>query len=606
MSELAEPASICRPRLLWAISHQALARAELPILVEAGFDVVAEEPQREGVSIWEHDFVRYPTIDPLDSALLPVCASGDLGGRLRLVLRQGIVSTGEARDINYGFDAIMVDGPMKVAVNIASWFPGTVLWRVYGNLAVDQELDLTAPNLVCVPIFSGLLATPLGQAFGNCRALGTVVPVPPICVDTESAGRITVAVFAALISDEPWFDGWLSSLAEILGASDVAVFGVPAHNRGAVEAIGEHVRCLPRLDDEAYWREFARCSLAVYPHDIPHHSHYVPLEAILLGIPCLMTEHTAIASENVEMGLTGLPEAGVLPDRNAILWRVRELAVSPQKRRSLLREQMVLLEPFSHDNVLAQAKAIRALVSASASSRVKARVTGQSRVGIPSVLPLVRVLREGLVSPLSLAPSSICGPTRSFFHCDFHGEFIVEPDESIVKLRPSRGEDTFLRIGLVNTSGKSAEVVVRVAGSPVHRLPAVAELVNQDDPHDVATYQLERASNSAAEQAESCWSASLRVPPDSSVRLRIVGALLPVDYTVSEVTLVPLAQETGGGLNAISFLRADGERADGGRYSNRRAYCARSRLDQTLERRADTRGPGALEARRGGATDLAF
>ena len=531
------------PRLLWAISHQTLSKTELPILAEAGFDVVAEEPERQ--TLWEIDFATYPTIDPVDSTMIPVRATGDLGSRLRLTVRQGLVSSAEARFANDAFDAVMVAGPPLVATNVATWFRGAVLYRWFGNVpgqAPDFSIDLgpAASKILGVPIFLSLVATQLGKSFPRCHVLGTTVPQPPI--DMRS-GRVhdtnIIAVFAGLIGDEPWFDEWVSRLTAAAGPSDIKFFGVAARRREAVESAGPRVRCLPRMKEDNYWREVAACGLAIYPHSFPHHSHYVPLEAIQLGIPCLMTAQCAIAGEVAALDSVDLRDAGVFGDREALLWWVRDHAQSPRKRAALLRQQQVVLQPFSRRNVLRQARDLREMVASSTVRRRRPSIAPSAQLGVPSAVPLVRALRHGLTSPLALSPATICGPTKAYFSAAYHGQFLVESDGSAVRIRPSREEDSLLRIGLFSAPGDNDELTVGLRCSPVGHLPIVVEQVKIDDAADSLTYTFSPVVGLDRRAGESAWLASMPIASDRFLQLRIVGPLADPGFTVDGVTLNP-------------------------------------------------------------------
>ena len=131
----------------------------MPILREAGFEVVVQEPTDfiRGV-----EFIEYPDVVPSsqDTADPRITAARDLGPRLRLGARGGAVSPSEAAIINWAFDGIMIASEFGAALRISQWFGGAVLFRDFGSIPGYEPRDRgqwqrRGSNLVGVPTFSG-------------------------------------------------------------------------------------------------------------------------------------------------------------------------------------------------------------------------------------------------------------------------------------------------------------------------------------------------------------------------------------------------------------------------------------------------------------------
>lgn len=540
-----------RPILLWAITHPTLVKAEIPLLRESGFEVVVQEPTDfiRGV-----EFIDYPDMmQCLETTDDPrIAAARDLGPRLRLGARGGVVTDSEAAVINWAFDAIMIATEFGAAQQISKWFDGVVLFRDFGAIPGYQPRDRgtgrpRSPKLVGVPILSGLACTPFERSLPCIHPLGTVVPHPPVTARRERIGHSVVSVFVAGLERQQWFLPWLASFMDPLPHDvEVRVFG--AHGSLDSSLLGMGIKPVGRLPDTEYWDVFAQSDVWVYPHEDPLHSHYISLEAISLDIPCVMTARTAVAAESASNLNGDLAKYGIVADRSQLGNLAAQLLESPTQRQAVLGRQRELLKPFSQESVLQQARLLRGIVSGlNASRRLPSPPPiSSSNVGPPSAARLKSALSGAVSCPIVVAASTlaVAWPIRQVPR----SLAVADPDSDSMRLthwlvRP--GPDVFVPIGvLAHSVGTTTRFRLDLDLQGPSGAPVLLEVVDPDGRRDVVPWTREQRSGRSAQ-----LNGYVEVRPDQMLALRVVTSLSPPNLRIGDIQVTRVADPGPGGAS---------------------------------------------------------
>ena len=527
------------PILLWALTHPTLVKAEVPLLREAGFEVVVQEPTTHVRAV---EVIEYPDVsdypNPANDAR--IVAARDLGSRVRLGPRGGLVTAGESAIINWAFDAIMTDDERIVEQRLPRWFHGAVLFRDYGNVPGTLTQDRGPrrghhANIVGVPILSGLEATRFERSLPRVHTLGTVVPQPPAKMKRVSAGHAVVSIFVAGLESEREFLPWLTAFRSALPSdAEIRVFGGHESLTSDYQALG--VKPIGRLPDAEYWALFAAADLWVYPHQERLHSHYIPLEAISLGIPCIMTAQTAVAGECRSAITANSESCGIVANRHGLGPLAARLLQSPDERQQVVARQRELLRPFSRETVLDQARALVEIVTEIGASRrrptqpcIRAQDTGP-----PSATELKSALTCSIPSPVVVSASSLAiswpwrqlALPRSRAVSDPHSQ---SPRLTQWLVRP--GPDVIVPVGaLSHAAGVRTAFRVDCEISKVPAAPVMLEVFDPDGRRAVIPWRTERCNAGSV-----ILTGTVDVDPDQVVAIRVVSALAPRGLRLGEI-----------------------------------------------------------------------
>ena len=292
---------------------------------------------------------------------------------IRLWARDGLVTESEAAFVNDSIDAIMIHSRLDVAVNVQSWFRGTVFYRHFGDISSiipDQRFDSERANLsriIHVPILQSLLNDAFARRFNQSLILRSSMILPPVAhaVSADGHGSVRVGLFVALLDDLAQVFINITKLARSSPDVEIDVFGLNLNDVSEIPVLPSNVVIVPRLNDLDYWARFRSLKLVVYPHENPRHSHYIPYESVALGIPCLVTRASAIANDFAACGIGEDESNGIFPTVPAILDAVPRLVNSDQALAAIAYLQSPVLEAFSADAIRCEATQLVAAVTSS-------------------------------------------------------------------------------------------------------------------------------------------------------------------------------------------------------------------------------------------------
>ncbi|MEI8083747.1 MAG: hypothetical protein WCI74_18065, partial [Actinomycetes bacterium] len=405
-----------RPLLLWAIVHPTLVGTEVQSLVAGGFDVDVQEPIAEVIGPLA--VLEYPNVAQLGGDVRSVATSrsGKLGPRARLSVRTRAISASEGAVLSREYDAIMVGGWMKRAVQVAEVFDGLVFYRDYGGrrerVWIPRHLR---DRIVHVPIYRNVPQPTTGWS-DRSRQLCATAPtwmteMPGSGGDTDEADAVCVGAFN--LDRQAWLFPWLDQIRCAAGDTPVRVFGLSRAAQSRVEARG--MEWIPRLSNEEYARAFLAARMWVYPHSDPWHAHYIPEESIAAGIPCVMTSRNGTASESDLPTGPALARLGMADTRDGLASIVERLCQDGTDRRKVAQRQQVLLRPLAPDVITKQAAALAGLVGARVGSCAN-ESTRTEGVGPASGEPYRQTMVAASLRDITVPASALVNPYLSGTH----------------------------------------------------------------------------------------------------------------------------------------------------------------------------------------------
>jgi hypothetical protein len=289
-------------RLLWLCTHRTQWREELPLLLEAGFEVV---PARWGhrerathenlddpyyLQTWrQHCTLPTQTIEQLRSVNWFHEAPPDL-----------VPLACEA------FDGVMVESFVDSLVLIARWFPKPIFFRVFGHAGESSYSLIAGPG-----VLHELSQTACYQSghYHWCPVLPTLSFVEE---EILTRGQVYLDPFISLErlpfqweaeKAEPYVAVVLSRLADVgyyhsLYRRIVSAFRRPegaiplrvlGQNPGGGNALADP-EIVGGLEDQQYFGIIARATAFFYQGDSISHLHWCALEALGMGVPLVMME----------------------------------------------------------------------------------------------------------------------------------------------------------------------------------------------------------------------------------------------------------------------------------------------------------------------------
>ncbi len=530
-------------------------RSEVPILARAGFDVSVQDSLGSN-SLPSETLELQLNLEFSASSPEGVPRTDDrFGPRSRISVRTSPLSPLEYEVLNSEFDAILVVD-IEIAHALASRFAGVVLFRDYGRVPsqlggmhFNEERSPTTRStsktlIVHVPIF-GTIPPPSMLDFDDRVVLRTVAPpLPHAPSRLPSRGRV-VNVFAAFACREQWFFPWLARLLESTRNATIRVFGTDQEYFAAISALG--AEWLPRMRPERYGPLFASADVWVYPYSDPRHSHYVPLEAISLGMPCVLLDRTAITVEGAHLIKGRRAEFGIVDDLDAMIDMAASILDSTDHGERIVYNQQELLTPFSADAVQSQAEKLKNVVNRLAPPKASMnwRSVSASDVGPPSGSEYLDELRNGLPTSARVDASVIAFPLR--MRRELAIDFVSRhglPASSFPSIRFRFGDETALDVGaLSHTAQIAGRFSIRCIASNASSAP-INLIIHSAEVSAVAKYLPRAEALPRAEpdrEALVTLTFDVRVEPDDAVRIEIRNALAGRQLTVHAIEVERLS-----------------------------------------------------------------
>lgn len=354
-------------RMFWACTHITLRNVELPILAEAGFEVLPEEVNVHVVSRADALIYDDPNLEVNQywrkRTGLPESVVHALT-RSRLSERKGLISEDEKAIFNRYIDVIYVPSFLEIAVNVRRWFRGEVIFRYFGSFANLSSLkgmishfeNSDIDDIYCLPIFETLADHGIAEYFSRWSVMHSAVdakymPLPWTGVTPNQAA-------AVVISRAHTGEGLeiVRRLLPLARRIPIMLLGknraehLPPDIREAFIVGGE-------LERDAYFARFSSARFIIYPNASSYHMHYIPLEAIGAGIPLMCRDTIPLIMEyrRARDG-EGVVIGGVSSTDAELIAMAEALYNSPESLPAIAQSQRDLLNTFSPELISKEAK----------------------------------------------------------------------------------------------------------------------------------------------------------------------------------------------------------------------------------------------------------
>jgi len=358
------------PRIYWLCTHQTLRYEEVPLLMEAGAEVIP--------CLGDPFWLKYDNnYDNENDKLYPhwrKCCTLPTNivekiRRIDILKKKGEVSPEEAKLINQWVDIIFVSNYPDILQNISKWYQGYIVFRVFGHgdyttyteqmnkLNINIENIVSSNKYVWSPILNSLEFPEDKRLVKNKFYLNAFVseerlefkwknkdskPVLSTTIsylDSNSATREIFEKFAKEFSDIPFI---------VLGKN----------SKNAVKGISDKV--LGHVDDKSFYSTIADSRLFVYfGLGSNFHLHFTPIEAIKMGVPVIFLDKSGLAQEARDYGFSNqvLKDIGMCTDTQEIKSFVLKIKDNFQALEELSHEQSkVFGKIFSRESALVKSK----------------------------------------------------------------------------------------------------------------------------------------------------------------------------------------------------------------------------------------------------------
>ncbi|HSW94127.1 MAG TPA: FkbM family methyltransferase [Gammaproteobacteria bacterium] len=309
-------------RILYGASHRVLRFEEVPLFIEAGFEVIPVKAH------WEIFRIQEPGADDpahplypnwretctIPNAVIEKIQAIDILKYQDLNAGSGRVSPHDAALLNEWIDIIYIPNLLPPVPRVLSWFKGLTLFRVYGEgkiMTYDEWAANSGANLNLLRIYDARYATMLMLYTLNGpehrSILGTnVFHVGPSVTRSRVTGqwkgdtssRICNTSLSYIYENPHWTDIY-HEFCEVFKDIPLRILG---KNNKSHEVLKRDNRVTGIIkNDKAYLDILTDCRCLIDPGTSPFHTHYAPLEAIIMGIPVIFMESSGMAQEIIRV-----------------------------------------------------------------------------------------------------------------------------------------------------------------------------------------------------------------------------------------------------------------------------------------------------------------
>lgn len=355
----------CKPRLLWVCSHLVLRYEEIPLLIEAGAEVIPSlgkerfhiefDPQYDN----ETDEM-YP--DWRTHCSLPV----NIVDKIRTINLEHPTPE-EAEFMNSWIDAIYIASFPELAEGVLQWFQGVVIYRVFGdtesytNISIANGVDLNtfgeASNYVWSPILKCLNEHEDDRISKHTFYLPAFVSKSrlPFSWTGEGSER-KISTQISYIHKSPFYAEKYEIFKTAFQHLDYVILG----RNDKKSPLCHDNKILGNVDFTTLMQTLCNTRMFCYGGAlIPTHLHFTPIEALAVNVPVLFAETSGFARELLENGLhvNQLRELGMCKDYHSMAEKAAaymdDFSILVQLREA---QQRHLLPVFSRNRALSSAK----------------------------------------------------------------------------------------------------------------------------------------------------------------------------------------------------------------------------------------------------------
>lgn len=284
-------------RLLWIVNHKTLLPAEVPLLVDLGWEVYipkiipSDDDYRSGVVNYDYDSSL-----TLTGPELNLLNNHNFYGE---VLNARPWSATTQRLINRNFDVIIttISGFISPLRNALHHFEGATIARVFGledprsyadfikNIGYSELIplaEMAGERFIFGQGYSNLREIEPPSLGGNYRTI--TVPLPSSIYKHEGSwmggGADAIFLCPAIRNEGGYYKDIYDRIKLNFGSLPHKIFG------RQVQAISD-TSVLPYLTDDELINLYRTAPVFVYPSTEKRHIHYSPIEAMVVGTPVL-------------------------------------------------------------------------------------------------------------------------------------------------------------------------------------------------------------------------------------------------------------------------------------------------------------------------------
>ncbi|WP_426454407.1 glycosyltransferase [Paenibacillus sp. S-38] len=356
------------PRIYWICSHETLRYEEVPLLIEAGAEVIPclgdptlvkfdQNYDNETHKYYPH-WRKYCT--------LPTYIAEEIR-RIDIIGKRGKVTSREAALINQHIDVLYIASFPDLVANALDWFNGYVIFRVFGHgdfssytkamefLRIDKAKFAASKKYIWSPILYSLDEPEAPELVRNKLYLNAFVSEERLGFRWragKSEPYLSTAI-SYLDGAHPAQDVY-SEFASRFEALPYIVLG-KNHTKGQT---GGQVSGY--LDSTSFYSKIASSRMFIYIgfHSF-YHLHFTPLEAMCMGVPVLFLYRSGLTKEALDhsVSLDLLRETGMCATVQELQLRASELFHDLEALEDLSRRQYALFRKvFSRAYALGQLK----------------------------------------------------------------------------------------------------------------------------------------------------------------------------------------------------------------------------------------------------------
>jgi hypothetical protein len=438
-----------------------LRETEFPLFIRHGIEIIPTEVTPSVMTARQGAAYDDPTLAinklwrehlTLPDSILHVLT------RSRLWERDGKVSVEEASIFNKYVDAIYVPARLSLAIQIARWFNGIILFRYFGDQDVDDETAFgrrlsDAPSsildrIIFVPVFRLLREKQWARAFKYTCPLHVYLDTSPTPAKWTGfvAGAPAAIVLSSVYQHEP-FQALLRSLFPLAKAIPIKLLGKNAVSKLPHDIV-TNFKVMGELDHQDFFREFLSSQFLIYPNSQRYHSHNVPLEAIYAGMPVVFRTETPTYLESDHPFAVHLRPSSIGASRsNASLMKfAQHLFDNENAAQHLIPEQSRLIAPFLIESVDKEMKALASLLHKLCLSRIDPIARTEPEVVFEKVPANIC-----FHSMKAVVSHGFCEPISSFLFNNLINAWRqpLLPDDDLVCVKLDKGNCLQLNLGNV-------------------------------------------------------------------------------------------------------------------------------------------------------------
>ncbi len=371
-------------RILYGASHRILRYEEVSLFIEAGFEVIPVKAH------WEIFKVQEPGADDPAHPLYPhwreTCTiPDDIIEKIQAIdilkyqnldAQSGRVSSAEAALLNEWIDIIYIPNLLPTVPRVLSWFKGLTLFRVYGEgkiMTYDEWAKNSGADLSLLRKYDARYATMLMLYALNGpehdSILGTNVFHVGPCVTRnrimgkwkgEASSPICNTALSYIYENPHWTDIY-HQFCDVFKDIPLRILGKNNKNRGVLK---HDPRVAGIIEDDSHYLELLTdCRCLIDPGTSPFHTHYTPLEAIIMGIPVIFLENSGMAQEIIRViPKEQLENCGICKDFIEARQIMQKCLADIQYAKQISENQRIIAEKmFAPHSVLEQIKEFAAV-----------------------------------------------------------------------------------------------------------------------------------------------------------------------------------------------------------------------------------------------------